>query len=65
MPITTERTKYLGTPIGDEAFVNMSIEQKTAEWVEEIKQLSSIAQSEPQAALAAFMHSVASECLFF
>ena len=65
MAITTEGTKYLGTPIGDEAFVNMSIEQKIAEWVEEIKQLSSIAQSEPQAAFAAFTHIVASEWLFF
>ena len=65
MTITTEGTKYLGTPIGDEAFVNRSIEQKIAEWVKEIKQLSSIAQSEPQAAFAAFTHSVASEWLFF
>ena len=65
MTITTEGTKYLGTPSGDEAFVSMSIEQKIAEWVEEIKQLSSIAQSEPQAAFAAFTHSVASEWLFF
>ena len=65
MTITTEGTKYLGTPSGDEAFVNMSIEQKIAEWVEEIKQLSSIAQSEPQAAFAPFTHSVASEWLFF
>ena len=52
-------------PIGHEAFVNMSMEQKIAEWVEKIKQLSSIAQSEPQAAFAAFTHSVASEWLFF
>ena len=65
MTIITEGTKYLGTPIGDEAFVNRSIEQKIAEWVEEIKQLSSIAQSEPQAAFATFTHSVASEWLFF
>ena len=36
MTITTEGTKYLGTPIGDEAFVNRSIEQKIAEWVKEI-----------------------------
>ena len=34
MMITTEGTKYVGTPIGDEAFVNRSIEQKIAEWVE-------------------------------
>ena len=41
--VTTAGTKYLGTPIGSEAFVNNFIEKKVAEWVSEIEQLSSIA----------------------
>ena len=63
--ITTDGTKYLGTPMGSEAFVNESIKQKIAEWIEEIKQLSLIVQSEPQSAFAAFTHSIVSEWLFF
>ena len=63
--ITTDGTKYLGTPMGSEAFVYESIKQKIAEWIEEIKQLSLIVQSEPQSAFAAFTHSIVSEWLFF
>ena len=63
--ITTDGTKYLGTPMGSETFMNESIKQKIAKWIEEIKQLSLIAQSEPQSAFAAFTHSIVSEWLFF
>ena len=63
--VATEGTKYLGTPIGREAFVNNFIEKKVAEWVAEIEQLSSTAKHEPQPAYAAFTHTIVSEWLFF
>ena len=61
--VATEGTKYLGTPIGREAFVNNFIEKKVAEWVSEIEQLSSIAKREPQPVYAAFTHSIVVEWL--
>ena len=37
--ITTERTRYLGAPIGSEAFVTHFIEGQVSGWVNKIKQV--------------------------
>ena len=63
--ITSDGTKYLGTPIGSETFMKASIEKKVAEWITEVEQLATIAKSEPQSAYAAFTHSTISEWSFY
>ncbi len=63
--ITTEGTKYLGTPIGSEGFAKQFVETQVAQRTDEIQQLFIIAKSESQADYAAFTQSVTSEWTFF
>ena len=65
MTITSDRTKYLGTPIGGEAFMKTVIEKKVAKWVAEVEQLAFITKSEPQSPYAAFTHNTINEWTFF
>ena len=52
--ITTEGKKYLGGFVGtDEGTVNY-VEGLVRDWIEQLKQLTTIAKSEPQAAYAGF-----------
>ena len=51
--ITVEGKKHLGAPLGTDVFGEYFISAKVAKWVEEIKQLSIIAESQPHAAYSA------------
>ena len=52
--ITTEGHKYLGGVIGNESFKESYTQDLVDEWVRQIKLMSEIAKSEPQAVYAAF-----------
>ena len=62
--ITTDGAKYLGAPIGSETYKTTFIENKISEWVTEIKTLSVIAKTKPQATYTAFTHRSISEWQF-
>ena len=47
--ITTEDHKYLGAPIGSVSFVEDFVYRKVKIWSTEIKKLSDIANTQPQA----------------
>ena len=48
--ISVERKKHLGAPLETDAFAKSLISAKVEKWVEEIKHLSVIAESQPHAA---------------
>ena len=53
--ICTDGGKYLGGAIGNEEFVCIFLQSKVDEW-REVEMLVNIAQTQPQAAYAAFAH---------
>lgn len=54
--ITSAGKNYLGGALGTEAFEAKFMVNKIAQWSSEIEKLSQFAQSQPQAAYAAFIH---------
>ena len=54
--ITTEGRPLLGAPIGTQSFSNDFIQEQISQWVAEVKALSSVATTQPQAAYAAYTH---------
>ena len=56
--ITTQGKRHLGAPLGTSTFTQSFVESKVAVWVEEIKRLSSIARTQPQAAYTALTHGI-------
>ena len=52
--ITTEGERHLGAVIGSEEFKNRYINAKVQGWVEDVKELASIAEDEPQSAYCAY-----------
>ena len=59
--ITTDGKSHLGAALGTEAFVHEFVNGKVQQWVEEIKHLSLIAQTQPHAAFSAFVHGLSSK----
>ena len=57
--ITTEGRPLLGAPIGSQSFSNDFIKEQISQWVAEVKALSSVAKTQPQAAYAAYTHGLA------
>ena len=55
MNITTSGQRHLGAALGTRVFVEGFVSQKVQEWVYEVKQLSTIALTQPHAAYAAFV----------
>ena len=55
-PITTEGKRHLGTAIGTRPFIEEYVAYKVRKWVEEFKQLATIAQTQPHAAYTAYIH---------
>ena len=53
--ITSEGKKHLGAALGHASFRKAFVQDKVDEWVEEIRVLSAIGKTEPQAAYAAFV----------
>ena len=54
--ITVEGKRHLGAVIGSEEFKDIYINEKINKWVSNIQKLSEIAQSQPHAAYAAYIH---------
>ncbi len=54
--ITSSGRPYLGTPLGSPEYTNQFIRDKVEHWSNELKTLSEIATTQPQAAYAAFTH---------
>ena len=54
--IVAEGTRYLGSAIGEHQFGHLYLQQKVADWVEELDHLAEMASTEPQAAYAALSH---------
>ena len=59
--ICTDGGKHLGGALGNEEFVRTFLQNKVDEWREEVEMLVNIAQTQPQAAYAAFTHGVISK----
>ena len=56
--ITTEGERHMGAVIGSSAFKDLYVSKKVAKWIEDIKELSTIAKDEPQAALSSFTKAI-------
>ena len=56
--ICTDGGKYLGGAIGNSDFLCTFLQTKVQEWVDELDTLTTIAQTQPQAAYAAFTHGI-------
>ena len=54
--ISSQGRPHLGAPLGSNAFIQSFVESKVTNWVKEIKQLATIAKSQPQDAYAALIH---------
>ena len=54
--ITAEGKRHLGAAIGSAEFKNVYIDTKVKKWVENIKSLTQVAQTQPHVAYAAFIH---------
>ena len=54
--ITTQGMRHLGAAIGSNEFKNSYINEKVEKWCQHITKLAEIANSEPHAAYAAFIH---------
>ena len=55
--ITTEGEKHLGAVIGSEKYKDTFVKNKVEEWVQEVKELSEIAKTEPHSAYTNFIFS--------
>ena len=54
--ITAEGKQHLGAAVGRQSFVHQYVEEKVAQWVQELEDLATIAKSHPQEAYAAYTH---------
>ena len=59
--ITEEGKRHLGAALGTQGFVESYVQQKVSEWVKAIEHLSTIAETQPHAAYAAFTHGLMSK----
>ena len=58
MTITTEGERHMGAVVGSLEFKELYVSKKVAKWIDDIKELSAIAQDEPQAALSSFTKAI-------
>ena len=63
--ITTEGKRHLGASIGSQQFKNSYIDEKIAKWTQNIEKLAEIAQSQPHAAYAAYIHAEQHKYTYF
>jgi hypothetical protein len=56
--VTTTGRNYLGSAIGGLDFTEAYVSEKVSEWEAELKKLTTIAMSQPQAAYSALVHSL-------
>ena len=62
--ITTQGSRILGAALGTKPFVEQFVCDKVSEWVNEVKNLSVVAKTHPQAAYAVFTHGLTSRWIF-
>ena len=62
--ITTQGSRFLGAALGTRSFVEKFVRDKVAGWVTEVKNLSVMAKTHPQAAYAVFTHGQSSKWIF-
>ncbi|MDA8031675.1 MAG: hypothetical protein MPK62_11245, partial [Alphaproteobacteria bacterium] len=60
MQITVEGQRHLGAALGTLSFTETFVTGKVSKWVRELKQLTEIASTKPQAAYAALTHGLVS-----
>ena len=63
--VKSDGIEYLGGAIGSPEFIQYVVEKKGASWCEELKSLSSISKSYPQAAYVALTHGVMSHWTYY
>ena len=63
--ITVQGKRHLGASIGSHEFKNSYIDDKVAKWKRNIERLAEIAQSQPHAAYAAFIHAEQHKYTYF
>eukprot|EP00794_Sanderia_malayensis_P005131 gene5131-biopygen4184 len=63
--ITSDGKRHLGAVIGSSIFKDDYVNEKIAEWIREIKLLSNIAKTEPQAAFNCFISGYKNKVTFF
>ena len=59
--VTSEGRPLLGAAIGTREFIHQHVMKKVHEWSQEIENLSTIAQTQPHAAYAAYTHGMVSK----
>ena len=64
MNVISDGHPYLGASIGTMSYIQNPVSKKVQVWSEEAKQLSKIAEAQPQAAYCAFTHGLSSCWLF-
>ena len=63
--VTSEGRPYLGEALGTEEYMQVFMNDKVKQWVDELEQLAVIASSQPHAAHAAFTHGMSSKWTYF
>ena len=63
--ITCEGKRHLGAALGSKGFKKEFVSKKVGEWVKDIELLSTIAESQPQLAYAAFTKGLAHRWLYY
>ena len=54
--VSSEGHPHLGAPLGSQTFVNDFVSHKVNKWVKQLAALSTIAETDPQAAYCAYVH---------
>ena len=62
--ITDQGHRYLGSAIGQKSFVESFTNSCVNEWIKEVHQLSTFAESQPHAAFAALTHGLIGKWMF-
>ena len=62
--VTTEGKRHLGAAVGSRSYMEEYVTGKVTKWCDEIKQLATIAQTQPHAAYSAYTHGLSSRWTF-
>ena len=63
--VKTDGVRLLGSPVGSKSFVNQFIKETVDKWLVDLGVLCTFAESQPQAAYAAFSHGLFSRWTYF
>ena len=65
MVISTEGEQYLGGAVSTSLFIRLYVKRKVKCWMSELEKLSTIAETQPHAAYAAYTHGLSSNGITF